>query len=112
MQGREPAREARRVSRRRYREFKAALEGLDSKRQGHSPLPIIYQWQAPIAGAGTKCAPCRRPARARARAAPSAPCLPGSGCGAPCVYVTGAGGACVQSRVEQRACPAWLVSGT
>ena len=40
----------------RYKEFKAALEGLDPKRQSHSPLPIIYQWQAPIAGAGTKCA--------------------------------------------------------
>ena len=40
----------------RYKEFKAALESLDPKRQSHSPLPIIYQWQAPIAGAGTKCA--------------------------------------------------------
>lgn len=40
----------------RYEEFKAALEGLDPKRQSHSPLPIIYQWQAPIAAAGTKCA--------------------------------------------------------
>ncbi len=40
----------------RYQEFKAALEGLDPKRQSASPLPIIYQWEAPIAGAGTKCA--------------------------------------------------------
>lgn len=41
----------------RYQHFKAALEGLDAKRQALSPLPIIYQWEAPIAGAGTKCAP-------------------------------------------------------
>ena len=43
----------------RYQQFKAALEGLDAKRQAMSPLPIIYQWEAPIAGAGTKCAPRR-----------------------------------------------------
>lgn len=41
----------------RYQQFKAALEGLDAKRQAISPLPIIYQWEAPIASAGTKCAP-------------------------------------------------------
>ena len=42
---------------RRYSEFKAALEGLDPKRQSASPLPIIYQWQQPMGGPGTKCAP-------------------------------------------------------
>ena len=41
---------------RRYQEFKAALEGLDPKRQSVSPLPIIYQWQQPMGGPGTKCA--------------------------------------------------------
>lgn len=41
---------------RRYQEFKAALQGLDPRHQSASPLPIIYQWAAPIAGAGTKCA--------------------------------------------------------
>ncbi len=64
------------LARRRYQEFKAVLEGLDSKRQAHSPLPIIYQWQAPIAGAGTKCAPRWRPASARACPA-TAPWLSG-----------------------------------
>ena len=44
----------------RYVEFKAALEGLDPKRQSVSPLPIIYQWQQPMGGPGTKCAPAER----------------------------------------------------
>ena len=44
---------------RRYQEFKAALEGLDPKRQSVSPLPIIYQWQQPMGGPGTKCAPAQ-----------------------------------------------------
>ena len=39
-----------------YREFKAALEGMDVKRQQASPLPIIYQWAQPTPGkSGTKC---------------------------------------------------------
>ena len=41
----------------RYEEFKAALEGLDPKRQAASPLPIIHQWREPMGGPGTKCAP-------------------------------------------------------
>ena len=43
----------------RYKDFKAALEGLDPQRQSVSPLPIIYQWQEPIAGTGTKYAHCQ-----------------------------------------------------
>ena len=53
-----------------YREFKAALEGLDVKRQQASPLPIIYQWAKPTPGkSGTKCVRCT------AHAAPIAPPL-------------------------------------
>ena len=43
----------------RYEEFKAALEGLDAKRQAASPLPIIHQWRKPMVGPGTKCAPAQ-----------------------------------------------------
>ena len=43
----------------RYEEFKAALEGLDPKRQAASPLPIIHQWREPMGGPGTKCAPAQ-----------------------------------------------------